>query len=78
MKITTHERRVLKILLKISEGTSTDAIFIAVANVNQYFCSLVKKGIVKNRWGMKGNARVKYRSIADMKKAMDYLAGKSA
>lgn len=74
MRCVKLERYVIKIILEEGEKTATD--FSHISNANQYFCNLEKMGILKSRWGTKGIARVKYRRIANIEKAMKFL-GKS-
>lgn len=72
MNAQTHMIRVLEIILKEGDKTSTDMTH--VANVNQYFVALEKMGFLYSYWGYKGKARVKYRSIANRPKALAYIA----
>ncbi|MDQ1339449.1 MAG: hypothetical protein QG567_601 [Campylobacterota bacterium] len=71
MRCAKHERYIVKIILEEGEKTATD--FSHISNANQYFCNLEKEGILKSRWGVKGIARVKYRRIANIEKAMKFL-----
>lgn len=71
MNRQTHMIRVLVIILKEGDKTSTDITH--VANVNQYFVALEKMGILYSYWGYKGKARVKYRAIANHAKALAYV-----
>lgn len=74
MRCAKLERYITKVILEEGEKTATD--FSHISNANQYFCNLEKDGILKSRWGSKGIARVKYRRIANLEKAMKFL-GKS-
>jgi hypothetical protein len=71
MRCSKHERYIIKTILEEGEKTSID--FPHIANPNQYFCNLVKDGVLKSCWGIKGTTRMKYRSIADLEKAMKFL-----
>lgn len=71
MRGHTHKCHIVKTILTKGEKTATD--FHYISNANQYFCDLVKDGILKDRWGFKGNARVKFRGIADRKKALAFV-----
>lgn len=73
MRNLTHKRHIVKTILEQGEMTATD--FHYISNANQYFCELVKAGILKDRWGKRGNAKVKLRSIADTEKAKRYAGG---
>ena len=74
MRYFKHERYIVKVILEEGEKTATD--FSHISNANQYFCNLESQGILKSRWGIKGIARVKYRRIANLERAMKFL-GKS-
>jgi len=74
MRCSRHERYIIKVILEEGEKTATD--FSHISNANQYFCYLEREGILKSRWGIKGIARVKYRRIANLERAMKFL-GKS-
>ncbi len=71
MRIKSHKCRIVETLLREGKKTATDFSF--VSNANQYFVDLERVGIIKSEYGMKGRAKVKYRSIADEEKASDYL-----
>lgn len=73
MRSETHKRHIVEVILREGEKTATD--FPYISNQNQYFCELVDAGVLKNRWGFKGNAKVKFRSIADRKKALRFVSG---
>lgn len=67
----THKIRILEAILCEGEKTATD--FSHVSNANQYFVELEKMGILFSYWGMKGDAKVKYRDIANRHKAIAFL-----
>ncbi|WP_292660237.1 hypothetical protein [Nitratifractor sp.] len=76
MRSRTHKIHIVETLLKGGERTATD--FHYISSTNQYFCALEHMGIVKSRWGRKGNAKVKLRSIADPKKALLFVGAKTS
>ena len=76
MRSATHKRHIVETLLKGGEKTATD--FHYISNANQYFVDLERMGIVESRWGWKGNARVKFRSIADPEKALLFIHAKTS
>lgn len=67
----THKIRILEAILQEGEKTATD--FSHVSNANQYFVELEKMGILFSYWGMKGDAKVKFRDIANRHKATAFL-----
>ena len=71
MRTKSHKCRIIETLMREGKKTATDFSF--VSNANQYFVELEKIGIVKSEYGMKGSAKVKYRTIADEKKATAFL-----
>ena len=71
MNAQTHKIRIVDIILKDGEKTATD--FSYVSNANQYFVELEKMGILFSYCGMKGNAKVKYRDIANRHKAIAFI-----
>jgi hypothetical protein len=71
-KKLTHK---CKLLIKtIREGKTTASMIPSCSNANQYFDELVDDGYMRNEWGWFGDSWVKWRFIADMKKALEYLA----
>lgn len=72
MNSQSHKIRILDVILREGAKTATD--FSHVSNANQYFCELEKMGILFSYWGMKGDARVKFRDIANRHKATAFLA----
>ena len=73
-KKTSHKLNILKVLLDANEGlTATD--FTHISNPNQYFVELEEKGLIKSKWGFKGDAKVKFRFVTNdtREKAMQYL-----
>lgn len=76
MRGLSHKIHIVKRL--INEGgelTATD--FHYISNANQYFCDLVEMKILKNRWGYKGDAKMKFRSIDDQEKALKFIGKNS-
>ena len=72
MKQSTHKLHIVERLLQEGgELTATD--FPYISNANQYLCDLVHRGILKERWGYKGKAKMKFRSIGDTAKALKFL-----
>jgi hypothetical protein len=71
MNSQTHKIRILETILNDGEKTATD--FSHVSNANQYFVELEKMGILFSFWGIKGDAKVKYRDIANRHKAIAFL-----
>lgn len=71
MNSQTHKIRILEKILSSGEKTATD--FSHVSNANQYFVELEKMGILFSYWGTKGDAKVKYRDVANRHKALAFL-----
>lgn len=71
MNAQTHMFRILEIIINDGDKTATD--FSYISNANQYFVTLEKMGILYSYWVYKGKARVKYRSIANLAKALAYV-----
>ena len=76
MKTQSHKCRIIETLLRGGVKTATDFSF--VSNANQYFVELEKVGIIKSEYGIKGRARVKFRTIDDKDKALKFLEKRSA
>lgn len=67
----THKIRILEAILQDGAMTATD--FSHVSNANQYFVELEKMGMLFSYWGIKGDAKVKFRDIANRHKAIAFL-----
>jgi len=74
MSAISHKLGILKKLYQGKEKlTATD--LSQISNPNQYFCTLENLGLITSEWGLKGNARVKYRFIEPQQnsKVVKYL-----
>jgi hypothetical protein len=74
MSALSHKVEILKRLhQEKTKLTATDLNY--VSNANQYFVELENLGLITSEWGLKGNARVKYRFITPQQypKAEKYL-----
>lgn len=67
----THKIRILEAIMQNGAMTATD--FTHVSNANQYFVELENMGILFSYWGVKGDAKVKFRDIANRHKAIAFL-----
>jgi len=76
MRAKSHKCHIVKMILEHGQKTATNFHFIS--NANQYFAELENVGILKSEWGKLGGARVKFRTIADKEKALNFLEGCSA
>jgi hypothetical protein len=72
--MTTSKHKCRLITETLERGETTAGQFLAMSNPNQYYNKLEDSEIMKWRWGEYGDADVKWWSIADKKKALDFLA----
>lgn len=66
----THETRVLKLMFQYEEITASQTN--GISNANQYFPPLERLDIIKSRKDVK-KRDLKWRSIKDIRKALDYI-----
>ncbi len=72
MTSNTHKCRLIE--ATIEKGKTTAAQFAGISNANQYYVQLEEVGIIKSVEGLFGDSRVKWRYIADMDKALNFLS----
>jgi hypothetical protein len=71
--MTSNSHKCKLIEATIERGKTTAAQF-NISNANQYFVQLEEVGIIKSVEGLCGDSRVKWRYIADMDKALNFIS----
>jgi len=74
MKKLTHKLHILKTLLE-SDVKLTATDFHYISNGNQFFAELEHQNLISSEWGEYGDARVKFRFVAEhqREKAQKFL-----